>query len=434
MNNWKNDKRTLTKKTQAIVDRRGKSFFKEKTIQWLEKLPPKERIDLIERIFEKGQEASKSEKYVLIAGLYEILTDWYILPIDPPEQEKVRIPFDVLLTQIESVLEEKYAYFDELIKQAFSETEHGSLQEIIEVLKNWHKSEKTNKDFEAAKSALPPIAKTYDILCRTKGQCGAKTTDIIKWLGTAARDNSGYYRALFANLVNPEVIADLETWQEKSAEAGQKSKEQETRDRGDTYNINAEHVSLGGNAQHASRDINTSTPEPENGKGIWGQIKKFRLILGIIVSLIVIVGAYNKYIKKDKPVVEQTETPETETKQIPENKLNLSLRNICLDIDSSPLAHQNETAMRYIGVPLKEQELELFDIYSEDDKFGLNMIIPGQPDVTFLKGIRIYFSVDKSQYPELNVAKKGFKFYVTGKIEKADRFIIKLSDVSLDFE
>ena len=98
-----------------------------------------------------------------------------------------------------------------------TETDQGSLQEIIDVLKNWQESKKTVKDFEAAKSALPPVAKTYDILCRTKGQCGAKTTDIIRWLGTAARDKSGYYRALFADFASHEVIADLEKWQEKPA-------------------------------------------------------------------------------------------------------------------------------------------------------------------------------------------------------------------------
>lgn len=103
------------------------------------------------------------------------------------------------------------------------ETEQVSLQEIIEVLKNWQKSEKTGKDFEAAKSALPPIAKTYDILCRTRGQRGAKTTDIIRWLGAAARDNSGYYRAFFADFASHEVIADLEKWQEKPAETEQTS-------------------------------------------------------------------------------------------------------------------------------------------------------------------------------------------------------------------
>lgn len=75
---------------------------------------------------------------------------------------------------------------------------------------------------------LPPVAKTYDILCRTRGQCGAKTTDIINWLGTAARDNSGYYRALFADFASPEVIADFEKWQEKLAETEQGNKDTES--------------------------------------------------------------------------------------------------------------------------------------------------------------------------------------------------------------
>jgi len=50
----------------------------------------------------------------------------------------------------------------------------------------------------------------------------------------------------------------------------------------------------------ACEKINTTTPESEKEKGGWGLIKKIGLILGIIVSLIVIFGAYNKYIRKDK--------------------------------------------------------------------------------------------------------------------------------------
>jgi len=90
--------------------------------------------------------------------------------------------------------------------------------------------------------------------------------------------------------------------------------EQDTRGGGDTYNIIDSHASFGDKAQHAGRDMNTITPEPKEQKGGWGLVKKISLILGIIVSLIVIVGAYNKYIRKDKPAVEQTlnETPKTE--------------------------------------------------------------------------------------------------------------------------
>ena len=100
-----------------------------------------------------------------------------------------------------------------------AETKHGRLQQIIEVLKNWQKLAKKDKDPETAKSALPPIAETYDILCRLRGQCGAKTTNIISWLGSATQDGSGYYLDLLNELAHPEVIADLEKWQKNKAEA-----------------------------------------------------------------------------------------------------------------------------------------------------------------------------------------------------------------------
>jgi len=50
----------------------------------------------------------------------------------------------------------------------------------------------------------------------------------------------------------------------------------------------------------ASEKIDTTTPESENGKGGWELVKKISLILGIIVSLIIIIGTYKKYIRKDK--------------------------------------------------------------------------------------------------------------------------------------
>jgi hypothetical protein len=102
----------------------------------------------------------------------------------------------------------------ERIKKEVDKTDQECLQEIIEVLKNFWE----DKDFEAAELALPPIAKTYDILCRSRGQCGAKTTNIIKWLGSAANDGSGYCPALLNELASPEVIADLEQWQEQPTE------------------------------------------------------------------------------------------------------------------------------------------------------------------------------------------------------------------------
>ena len=102
-------------------------------------------------------------------------------------------------------------------------SEQENLHVIIEVLKNWQKSGKTEKDFKDTKSALPLIKKTYEILCRYRGQCGAKTTDLIRWLGSASNDGSGYYPALLNSFASPEVISDLEKWQENQVEKKQET-------------------------------------------------------------------------------------------------------------------------------------------------------------------------------------------------------------------
>lgn len=58
-------------------------------------------------------------------------------------------------------------------------------------------------------------------------------------------------------------------------------------------------------SHHISGDKNITEStikkqEPKKEKGIWVLIKKISLVLTIIVSLIVIYGAYNRYIRKDK--------------------------------------------------------------------------------------------------------------------------------------
>jgi len=94
---------------------------------------------------------------------------------------------------------------------------------ILDVLKKRGKSEEKDKDFEATKSALPPIAETYDILCRFGGECGGETTNVVEWLGAAANDGSGYCRAMLDKLASPKVVADLEKWQKKIAEKEQEN-------------------------------------------------------------------------------------------------------------------------------------------------------------------------------------------------------------------
>jgi hypothetical protein len=118
-------------------------------------------------------------------------------------------------------LEDEYNKGEREAEKKAAETEQENLQQIIETLKNFRE----DKDFEAAKLTLPPIAETYDVLCKSRKQCGAKRTDIIRWLGSAAKDGSGYYPALLEKLASPEVIAELDKWQEKALEIEQGNKD-----------------------------------------------------------------------------------------------------------------------------------------------------------------------------------------------------------------
>jgi len=79
------------------------------------------------------------------------------------------------------------------------------LSDVIKAFKRYKKSRNI--------SEMPPIQQVYDILCRNKGQCGANTTDAINWLGSAARDGSGYYLALLNVITSDEVLGEITDWQ-----------------------------------------------------------------------------------------------------------------------------------------------------------------------------------------------------------------------------
>ena len=80
-----------------------------------------------------------------------------------------------------------------------------NLSDVIKALKRYKKSRNI--------SEMPPIQQVYDILCRNKGQCGAKTTDAINWLGEASRDGRGYYFALLDVFTSDEVLGEITDWE-----------------------------------------------------------------------------------------------------------------------------------------------------------------------------------------------------------------------------
>jgi hypothetical protein len=126
-----------------------------------------------------------------------------------------------------------------------------------------------------------------------------------------------------------------------------------------------------------------------------------------------------------------------DVKKVPaENKLPISLTEICKDIDSRPLVQQEETAKRYIGVNVRREHLKLLNI-SEDTTertFTLALTLPGQTDVSYLTGRQIHCKVGREQYPELNGAQRGADLYVSGRIELTGQGYIHLADVSIEFE
>lgn len=138
-----------------------------------------------------------------------------------------------------------------------------------------------------------------------------------------------------------------------------------------------------------------------------------------------------------RPLIGKWTGDSSDSKKMPmEKKLPRSLKEICKDIDSRPLLQREETAKRYIGIKVERERLELFDIheYADEGTFSLTMIFPEELDESYLTGRKFFCTVERHRYPELNAAKRGLEFYLSGQIEEAGRSYIKVSNVSLNFD
>jgi hypothetical protein len=171
-------------------------------------------------------------------------------------------------------------------------------------------------------------------------------------------------------------------------------------------------------------------PAAGQDKDKWYQNRTIQgALIGAFVLLFVSVVGWIILLHGNKPNVESPES----RKVSPKEKLQISLSEICKDIDSRPLVQKEETAKRYVGISIKREPLKLFDIVEEDGTFLLVTVFPDRSDITFLAGWRISFRVKRSEYPELIGAKQGLTVYVSGIIEDAGRLYVSLSEVSLAF-
>jgi len=165
---------------------------------------------------------------------------------------------------------------------------------------------------------------------------------------------------------------------------------------------------------------------------VWYQSRTIQAaLIGVAALLLVSIVGWFIILYINKSNVEQAQIANPS-----EDTLFSSLREICQDIDNRPLLQQEETAKRYTGIEIKREKLKLFDLHEYEDGsiYGLTCIFPDEMDVSYLTGRRIHLRVEKADYPQLNGAKRGIEFYVSGKIQEAGRTYVQVANATIEFE
>jgi hypothetical protein len=213
----------------------------------------------------------------------------------------------------------------------------------------------------------------------------------------------------------------------------------------DEIDVNIESRMVLSNLKYEYEQIET---EPDTKREREGKIvvrkpfykKRCAKIIGILSGLVLITTLLiNLKTIKEWFYSPRIQTSTSKRRQLPltnENKLSVSLKEICKDIDSRPLAQRSDTAKQYVGIRIKEERLKLLDVSKnpEGDIYFLSMVFPDQSDKSYSTGRRIICDIPKEQHPELNLAKQGVELYISGQIKEAGAKYIELSDVSLKFD
>ncbi len=179
----------------------------------------------------------------------------------------------------------------------------------------------------------------------------------------------------------------------------------------------------------------SKTSKTTNGENIytekWYQNRTIQAaLIGAATLILVSIISWPISYYINKPKISQGRQEMTPS----EVKLPLSLKEICQDIDNRPLLQREQTAKSYVGMPVKRENLILFEISPEEENYLILMVFPGESYRPFLAGWGVSFTIRKDDYPELAGAKKRLSFYVSGQIQDAGSNFIHLSNVSLSFD
>jgi len=172
--------------------------------------------------------------------------------------------------------------------------------------------------------------------------------------------------------------------------------------------------------------------------------KRLAKIIGVLSGLVLITTLLiNLKTIKEWFYPPRIQTSTSKERQLPvtdESKLSVSLKEICKDIDSRPLAQQDETEKQYWGLRIKRERLKVLEVEinpGDESIYNLMLTFPDQPTFSNSKW-RILGTVPKEQYPQLLIAREGTKLYLSGEIETTFRRFevsyIDLSNIILEFE
>ncbi|MGB2863045.1 MAG: hypothetical protein WBC05_06945 [Sedimentisphaerales bacterium] len=125
----------------------------------------------------------------------------------------------------------------------------------------------------------------------------------------------------------------------------------------------------------------------------------------------------------------------SDAKPSSDKRLFISLKDIFDDINGRPILQQEATAEFYVGMKVERERVYLLNAYNnvEDRTFSLTMTLHQKPNQLYVPKRTVSCTVSKADQPELNGAKCGLGFYISGRIKHAESLHIQLSDAKLDF-
>lgn len=193
------------------------------------------------------------------------------------------------------------------------------------------------------------------------------------------------------------------------------------------------------------KSLNDQSTIPKKKRPLYK--KAWVLVTGILVFLSLLTGLILNFKDlKEWLSPRENESVSTSDKKSRssdnKNTLIVSLKRICEDIDSRPLAQQKETAKKYVGTKIKKDCFRVHGVEinpGDSTIYNLELVFPDEASFPN-SGWLILCNVSKDRYPQLLFAQEGMEVYVSGEIQTTFKRVgdpykcVVLSNLTLEFE